>query len=347
MKRRYQIIILIFPLIFGIQACKSDKSDEQADKTENPIVKVETAHKSTYMNRLQLPATLLPRREANLGASLPGKIEIFHFPEGTYVQKGDLLVDLSAEAYTQALIEYNAIQKDFERVSRLRDKGSISEIEYDHIKAKLDAAKVKTEMLRKNTQVLAPFSGMIVDYLMEEGENYFFNLALEPGYSNTSGILRLMQLNPLIAEVQVNEKDLNSINTGQKVNLKVDAFPDESFFGTITYIKPMLSTMTHSATVEITIPNPKLTLKPGMFASCDIELGESQGIFIPIDAIIRQPGTSEDFVYKIENNTAIKTIIQRKRNRGEYVLVDSLNHGDTVVTKGKNNLINGVQVTIK
>lgn len=345
--QKIRLVIMLFSLLFALQACKNKQLETESKADDIPLVLTEQAYVDTFQKQLELPASLFPRREANLGASLPGKIEKFHFAEGQFVQKGDLLVDLSAEAYTQALIEMNALEKDFERVARLREKGSISEMEYDHLKAKLDASRVKTEMLRKHTQVVAPFSGMIVDYLMEEGENYFFNLAMEPGYSNTSGILRLMQLNPLIAEIQVNENDLNSLSVGQTVAVKVDAMPGEIYSGRISYIKPMLSTMTHSASVEVEVPNPGLKLKPGMYASCTIEIGESSGIFIPIDAIIRQPGTSEDFVYRIENDTAKKVVIRRIQTMGERVLVDSISAGDTLITKGKNNVVHGSLVNIK
>ncbi|MEA1874279.1 MAG: efflux RND transporter periplasmic adaptor subunit [Bacteroidota bacterium] len=341
------IAIILFYATFGLQACKNKQSETEAKSPDIPLVLTEQAYLDTFQKQLKLPASLFPHREANLGASLPGKIEKFHFAEGQFVQKGDILVDLSAEAYTQALIEMNALKKDFERVSRLREKGSISEMEYDHLKAKLDASRIKTDMLRKHTQIIAPFSGMIVDYLMEEGENYFFNFAMEPGYSNTSGILRLMQLNPLIAEIQVNEKDLNSLRVGQNVELHVDAMPETTYTGRISYIKPMLSTMTHSASVEVKVPNPGLKLKPGMYTTCSIKIGKATGIFVPIDAIIRQPGTSEDFVYRIKNDTAKKVLIRRIQTIGEQVLVDSLSVGDTLVTKGKNNLIHGTHVKIK
>ncbi|MDA3912194.1 MAG: efflux RND transporter periplasmic adaptor subunit [Bacteroidales bacterium] len=345
--QKINIAIMLLFVAFALQACKNGQTETEDKAPDIPLVLTEQAYLDTFQKQLELPASLFPRREANLGASLPGKIEKFHFAEGQFVQKGDILVDLSAEAYTQALIELNALQKDFERVSRLRDKGSISEMEYDHLKAKLDAAQVKTDMLRKHTQVVAPFSGMIVDYLMEEGENYFFNLVMEPGYSNTSGILRLMQLNPLIAEIQVNEKDLNALRVGQTVAISVDALPREIYTGRISYIKPMLSTMTHSASVEVEVPNPGLKLKPGMYASCTVKIGEASGIFIPIDAIIRQPGTSEDFVYRVENDTAKKVLIRRIQTMGERALVDSISAGDTLVTKGKNNLIHGTPVEIK
>lgn len=350
MKKSIQYVkplILLLITAVALSSCKKDEAKTQVQAEKLPIIRVATAKQDSIQQKAEFPATIFANREANLGASLPGKIEKFYFPEGSFVQKGDLLVDLSAEAYTQALIELNAIEKDFERVSRLREKGSISEMEYDHLKAKLDASQVKTDMLRKHTQVVAPFSGMIVEYLMEEGENYFFNINLEPGYSNTSGILRLMQLNPMKAEIQVGENDLNRFYTGQNIEIFSDAVPNQIITGRVSYIKPILSTMTHTGTVEIEFSNPKLKFKPGMYATCQVDLGGRSGVFIPIDAIIRQAGTAEDFVFCIENDTAKRTTIKRIATQGEWVMVDSLEVGTVVATKGKNNLHHGVKVEIK
>lgn len=347
--RKVAISLVFSSLVIGLISCNNKEAGQEVFTPESErvaVVKTEMAVEKEYHNTVVYPATLFANREANLGSSLPGKIEKFYFQEGQHVSEGDVLVDLSADVYTQAVIEYDAIKKDFERIKRLREKESISEIEYDHLKAKLDASEVKTSMLRKSTQVTAPFSGVVVDYLMEEGENYFFNIALDPGYSNTSGILRLMQLNPLRAEIQVNEKDLKDLYVGQKVVLRADAYSDIEYNGKIKYIKPILSTMTHSATVEISIANPQLKLKPGMFAKCEIDMGHDKGIFVPMDAIVRQAGTAEDYVYRLNGNIANKVRINRKQTHGEMVLVDSLVEGDILVTKGKSDLYSGVEVNV-
>ncbi|MEA3447553.1 MAG: efflux RND transporter periplasmic adaptor subunit [Bacteroidota bacterium] len=327
-------------------SCNND-GDQQEEKTDNRIsVIAAIAEEKTYTRQLTFSGTVFPMREANLGSSMPGKIEQFYYPKGTYVNEGDTLVKLSSEMLTQAKIEYQALQKDFARIKRLYEKSSVSEMEYDHLKAKLDAARVKTEMLRKNTCVVAPFSGIIADYLLEEGENFFFTLAMEPGYSNTSGILRLMQLNPVKAEIEVNEKDLTHLNEGQTVNIVADAFPDKSYTGTIHFIEPMLSTMSRSATVEISVPNRGHQLKPGMYVRCIVDATQTSGVFVPIDAITRQQGAPYEHTYVVRGDSVIKQYINRLDTEGTIVRVDSVSAGDTIVTKGKNKLSNGSKITI-
>lgn len=147
-------------------------SKQEETVTEAETVKVITvkAEERSYTPTKVFSGTVFANREANLGAALPGKVERIFFEEGQTVKKGDLIVELSDEMLTQAEIEYQALKKDYERVSRLREKGSISEMEYDHVKAKFEASEAKTQMVRKNTQVYAPFSGTLVERMMEEGE---------------------------------------------------------------------------------------------------------------------------------------------------------------------------------
>ncbi len=325
-----------------------DEKEKSPEETHDGRISViaSLAKEKIYTRQMEYSGTVFPMREANLGSSMPGKVEQFLYHKGTHVSKGDTLVKLSSEMLTQAKIEYQALKKDFARIKRLYEKSSVSEMEYDHLKAKLDAARVKTDMLRKNTCVVAPFSGIIADYLLEEGENFFFTLAVEPGYSNTSGILRLMQLNPVKVEIDVNERDLPHLKKGQAVEIIPDAFPDKSYTGRIHYIEPMLSTMSRSATVEISVQNPGQYLKPGMYVKCVLDAAKSSGVFVPLDAITRQQGTPDEHVFVVRKDSVVKQYINRIDTKGTMVSVDSIRAGDTVVTKGKNKLSNGSKITI-
>jgi membrane fusion protein (multidrug efflux system) len=220
------------------------------------------------------------------------------------------------------------------------------QIEFDHVKAKYDASEVKTNMLRKNTSVVAPFSGVVVEYLLEEGENYMFTINLDRDYSNTSGILRLMQLNPLKVQIDVNEIDLQKLEKGMEVNVKCHALGDKEFAGKINYIKPMLSTTTRTATVEILVKNPGNKIFPGMFAEVEINYGQQSGLFVPINSVFRQPGTPEDFVFVEKDNIVERRHVEKIKTQGEYVCVKGLELGEVVVVEGKNKLVNGDTVKI-
>ena len=339
-------LILAVILLFGIISCTNQKK-EATPEIEKILVSTTQTKLQNYTPELDYTGTAFAIKEANLGAAIPGRVEKIYYKEGQHVNKGDLLVSLSGEMLAQAKIEYNAIKKDFERVSRLKEKGSISQQDFDHVKAKLDASKEKTEMLRKSAEIRAPFSGIIVGYLVKEGENFFFAPNLSPGYSMTSGIVRLMQLNTIKVKIDVNEKDLSKIKKAQKADVVFDAYPNKKFNGIVTNIEPVLSTMTRTAKVEININNPNLTIKPGMYANVSIKLPEQKVIFVPISAIYRQAGTGEDYIFTVTNNIVHKNLVNRTATLKGEVAVNGLTVNQEIITLGKNKVHEGSKVTIK
>lgn len=333
-------------IILIIVSCNNNNNNKTVIEDDSIPIKIGIAEKKEYKKILEYSGTFFAFKEANLGTSMPGKVEKFYFRKGSFVKQGTLLAELSSELLTQAIIEFDAIKKDYERIARLRDKGSISEMEYDHVKAKLDASQVKTEMLKKNTSIIAPFDGIIADYLIEEGENYFFTINYEPGYSNTSGIIKLMQINPLKFEINVQENDLNKIKLNQIVRVTCEAASLKDIQAKITFIEPYLSTTTRTAKVEITVPNFENKIYPGMYGKTYIDYGTEPGIYVKTNAVYRQPGTPDDFIFVIKNNKASKIKIKKIKSEGEYVVVEGINPGDTVALEGKNRLVDGSKVRI-
>jgi membrane fusion protein, multidrug efflux system len=341
-------IMVSAALLIIMMSCKQNNATliPSRDSTGIPV-RVAIAQKMKFSPSIDLSGTVFSAREANLGAALPGRVEKIYFPEGSRVKKGDLLVSLSGELYIQALTEFNTVAKDFERVSRLNEKGSISQQDYDHVKAMYDADNAKVAMMRKNAEIVAPFSGTIIEYLVQEGENYFFNLNLDPGYSTTSGILRLMDLDNLRVETEVNEKDLVNVKNGQKAFVSFDALGDTLMPGTVTSIKPVLSAVTHTATVKIEFRNVSGIIKPGMFSHVKIVLAPVEAVGIPMNSIFRLAGTSEDFVYISENNKVRRQKITKILTDNSTVAVNEVKPGDQVVVSGKEKLSDGSIVIVK
>ncbi|MDD2278351.1 MAG: efflux RND transporter periplasmic adaptor subunit [Bacteroidales bacterium] len=333
-------------LVLALLGCKTSNPSEEFVQAEMPVVKTAMASEMPFAQRLTYPGTVFANRESNLGAALPGKVERIRFSEGDKVKQGDLIVELSDELLIQAEVENQALRKDFERVERLKEKESISQMEYDHLKAKLEASDAKTNMLRKNTRVYAPFSGTIVERMMEEGEIYFINPGLDPGYSMRSGIVRLMQLNPIRIEFEVNEKDLTKLKRGLQAEILVDAYPEKTYQGKIHSVKPMLSTLTRTAKVQVILENNLGELKPGMFARVSIVLPNQQLIFVPLSAITRLAGTGEEFVYVVEDNTAKRVVINQIQTLGNNVAVTGIKAGQMVIVEGKAKVQNGSKVDV-
>lgn len=340
-------IILYVLILYTAISCTGKVSPTNETSIQNIIrVKVIKSESRIHRPRISVAGTAFAEKEANLGSALPGRVEKEYFIEGSKVSKGDLLVSMSGELLAQSMTEHSTIEKDFQRVSRLLEKGSITQQEYDHVKSLYDASSSRLEMIRRNSEITAPFSGTIVEYLVKEGENYFFNLNLDPGYSKTSGILRLMKLDPVVIEAEVNEKEVVSIRCGLKAQVTFDAIPDTVLPGIVTNISPMLSSLTHTARVKITVSNPKGMLRPGMYAKASICLPEATSITVPLSTVYRQPGTADDYVFIADGKKTIRKKINTEWVEGSETGIRGINAGDMVVTAGKDKLIDGSLIEI-
>jgi len=215
------------------------------------------------------------------------------------------------------------------------------------VKAMYEASASKVEMMKKNAQIVAPFSGTIVEYLVNEGENYFFNINLDPGYSTTSGVLRLMKLDPVQVEAEVNEKDLHLVKKGGRAEVTLDAFPDTVFAGVISAVKPFLSAMTHTATIRVAVSNHSLMLKPGMFARVSILLDEISTVAVPEDAVLRQQGTDDDYIFIADKGVVSQKKVKTLWNDSGWKGVEGIEDNVTVVTEGKEKLHDGTEITIR
>ena len=341
---------LIIPLTVAlvIAGCNNQQKTEEKKNEEKKIaVTTARAVSKTYNPELVYSGTAMPFKEANLGTTLPGRVEEIHFQEGDFVKKDQLIVELSAELYAQALAEKSTLKKDYERLKRLREKGSVSQQKFDHVKAKYEAAKAKARMMKKNCEIRAPFSGTIVDYLVEEGENFMFSPSLKPGFSHTSGIVKLMKLGKIKIKIKVNEKDIPLVKKGREVKVVFDAYPEQPVNGKVSKIKPILSTATRTGEVEIMINNKERKFKPGMYAKTFIKMPEKTDVFVPLNSIYRQPGTGNHYVFVVENGKVSKKPINKLYSKGDKTAVKGIQSNVKVVVHGKNKLNDGDKITIK
>ncbi|MEA4905327.1 MAG: efflux RND transporter periplasmic adaptor subunit [Petrimonas sp.] len=334
-------------LLFGGCSKKATSGDTEANAQTAVKVTVKDAVEMEYTPVLNFTGTAEPNKEVNLGSAIPGRIEKINYPKGSFVPKGAVIAEMSDEMLIQAEIELETIRKDFERISRLKEKGSVSIMDYDHIKAKFEASQTKVDMLKKNTSITAPFGGVLVDIMVNEGENYSFVPSVSPDLKMKSGIATLMQLNPLKVKIEINEKELNAVRKGQSVGFTFDAYPNENVSGKIADISPVLSPLTRTFTVEVVIPNNGTKLKPGMFCRASIEMPPAKGVFVPVNAIHRQQGTGDDFVFVVnEDNTVTRTKVTRGESQNKLIRIPELDKNSVVVIDGKNKLNDNSKIEI-
>ncbi len=336
-------LLLIVGLIF-IVGCASKK--ENTDNTTNDeVIPVRTAkaQKKTYDIILEYAGTVEPYQKARIGAQMSGTIEKIYVNEGDFVKAGQILIQMNTQQLTQAKIQFELAQSDYNRMKSLFETGSIPEQQLERARANYETAKASYELILSNTQIRAPFDGIVTEKLMNEGEVF----TLMPGAGGGPGIVTLMRIDLVKIRLSIAEKDFPLIKLNQPAEVQVDAYPDKVFLGKVIQKNPAISSVSRTFIAEVEVPNQGLLLRPGMFARVKIKVGQGQGVIIPESAIVPLPGSNVNYVFVLKGDTARRRNVTLGRKfDGEVEVLSGVNENEIVVTTGQTKLTDGMKVKI-
>lgn len=203
-----------------------------------------------------------------------------------------------------------------------------AEAQIDLSKAQLNQTDARLQELRinmQNTTVTSPVDGFVAKRYVDPGAMV----------SQNQPVASVVEISRLKMIVNVVEKDLRLVDTGDTGDVEVDAYPGEKFRGRIARVAPVLDPATRTASMEIEIHNSDNRLKPGMYARVSLVVEERKGALVaPKSAVI-------DF----ENKRGVWMPNEEKRAR--FVPVElgiedterveikaGLKEGDRIVTTG-------------
>ena len=294
---------------------------------------------------LDYSGTVEPWREASVGAMMSGQIRRFHVEAGDRVGEGELMVEMAGEQLTQTEARFVAVKKDWERVTRLFEKGAVTRQALDQAEAGYQAAKASYELVLGSTQIRAPFPGVVTATYLEEGEVF----VLMPGGGTSSpAVVELVQMDTVKVHVDVAERHLALVRPGIRAVLTADGRPGRTFQGRVRLVEPSLSALTRSSRAEIAVPNPGEVLLPGMFAHVTLELRPQETVLIPSRAVAQQEGTGTYYAMVVDGGVAVRRELQLGQMYGEhYEVLAGLAGGEHAVTSGKFGLADGASVTVR
>jgi len=129
-------------------------------------------------------------------------------------------------------------------------------------------------------EIRAPFDGIVVEK----------HIALGEAVKEDASIFTLSDLSSVWAEIVVPAKDLNVVRVGEKVVVRATAF-DSTAEGQISYVGALLGQDTRTAKARVTLPNPKMAWRPGLFVNVDVVSGETE---VPVSVLADAVQTVED-----------------------------------------------------
>ncbi|HRG00274.1 MAG TPA: efflux RND transporter periplasmic adaptor subunit [Bacteroidia bacterium] len=349
MKKVLYIIIplaLIAIVIIKLKSNKEIVKDKvyQYDKNQAINVQVDTIKSELIGAEFAYSGTFEPNKETKLSAEIQGKINDVLVDVGTFVTKGQSLIQLDNSLLKLQLqsaeVQVEGLEADVKRFTVLANADAVQGVQLEKAELGLKSAKVQRATLIEQiskTTIKAPFNGVVTAKLTEEGA------FAAPGVP----LLQITDISVLKFTVNVSENDLSSFQLNQTFSINADAYSDVLLSGKAIMIGSKAN-MGSSFPVQFIVSNTSdFKIKSGMFGKVKLKSdNQKSGIIIPSSAIIGS--SSQPQVYKVKNGKAVLhniTIAQKIKNK--TVVSKGLEEGDVIVTNGFINLFDDANVTVK
>src|SRR5437588_8516557 len=328
------------------------------NKREKPIpVTTETAIRKTIVQTVSATGKIQPEVEVKISPEVAGEIIELPVEDGMRVKKGDVLVKIKPDSY-KALLEQqeaaisaakatNLQQKatmlksehDFKRAEDLFNKKLIPEQEYNAAKAADDVAKNTYEsslheieraqagssqardQLSKTT-IYSPIDGTVTILNSKLGER----LVATGQFAGTE-VMRVADLSRMQAVIDVNESDVPNVKIGDRANVKIEAYGDRKFKGTVAQIGNTGKTTGAGSQEEVTnfevkinLEREDVLLRPGLSCTADIETNMvKDAVVVPMQAVTIRTGASNLSPEEIEKKKLKSAARDKGDNNADYV----------------------------
>jgi RND family efflux transporter MFP subunit len=208
----------------------------------------------------------------------------------------------------------------------------------DLAKAQLAQTEARIDELKitlSNTTIVSPVDGFIGRRNLDQGAFAGANTV----------ILQVVDISTVRLVSNLVEKDFKRITQGVHAQIEVDAFPGETFSGTVSRVAPIFDAATRTASMEIEVPNPGFRLKPGMFASVRLTAERKAGaLTIPRSAVVDSEGRRGVFLPN-GANAKFQPVRTGLQDDTLIEILDGLTDGQRVITTGALALREGDRIT--
>ncbi len=347
-------------------------------KKEEVNFKTEKVAKVNILNSITATGTIEPVNEVTVGTQVSGIVSKIYVDYNSVVKKGQVIAELDksnllsqlntaksqlsqAQASLKSAESDLAYQKaNFNRYKALYQKGLISANDYESARLSYQTSSqtvasrkdqvvaAQEEVSRAQTNlsyatITSPIDGIVVSKSVEEGQTVNANMST-PDLFTIAQDLTNMQV---VADVD--EADIGDVKKGERVTFTVDAYPDDTFEGTVTQVRLEATTTNNVVTYEVVIsaPNADLKLKPGLTASVVIYTQESNGVLSVPSKALRYTPTKETIgarkmkdvsnaknkVWTLEGNTLVAHKVNIGMSDGTHTQVlNGIKEGQMVIT---------------
>jgi len=348
----FHAVIVLSAFTLLLHGCGGEKP--VAAKPEPPI-EVKTTHpfRGPITRSIILPGEVKAFQQATLYAKVAGYLKTITVDKGDAVKEGALLAEievpelLAERAKDRAEIEVAEI--DYKRLSDSQKKAPdlVTPQSVDDARGKWEIAKAnleKTETLLAYSKINAPFAGIISRRFVDPGA--FIPAATSGSAAQNAAIVTLTDFDRVRLQVAVPEAEASLVKTNQPVKFTVEGLPGHNFAGTITRFSYALDEATKTMLAEAELPNTKMELRPGMYASVKIGIERKEdALLISADALLTEKAGASVFTVAEDKAKKIRVQIGFKDDSSVEIL-GGLKQDQPIILIGKRLLSDGQPVKV-
>lgn len=297
-------VVVIVIVAVAAWAMSGGKKEEDINFKEGKVAL------KTLQNSVTATGTIEAVTSVTVGTQVSGIVNKLYVDYNSQVKKGQVIAELDKTnllselntakanlASAQSSLNYQAA--NMERYKTLYKKGLVSADEYENAlltyrQAKEQVASSKENVQRAQTNlgyatITSPIDGTVISKSVEEGQTVAASF-------NTPELFTIAKdLTNMQVVANVDEADIGNVKEGDRVTFTVDAYPDDTFEGTVKQVRLEATTTNNVVTYEVVIsaPNADLKLKPGLTANVTIYTQERSGVLAVANKALRFTPTKE------------------------------------------------------
>lgn len=338
--------LLLVGLLLLLTACGNGPGPAPgASEPPSVRVPVEVAgvREGTIMAFYSATATLESDGEARIVPRIPGRVVQILAEEGDRVQAGQVLARIDDDRLrlelARAEADLSRLRQDLARQGEMHQRNLIATEVFERLQYEVQAQQAQVDLVRLElsySDITAPIDGVVSERMVRAG-----NMV------NTSdAVFMVTAMEPLQAILNVPERELARLRSGQPARLQVDALPGEIFTGRVDRISPVVDAASGTFRVTIALEGHGGRLRPGMFGRFQIVYDRRDGaVLVPVAAVMNEDGRQSVFVVS-DGEAQRRAITVGHRNNGEFEVRDGLEAGERVVVIGQASLRSGAEVQV-
>ena len=351
MKKAIIIIIVIAASIGAIAYVLTNNKKNNEEKTAfiakgggAVAVNVAKVEKAEVDLDFSVNGNFIPNQELNFLSESPGRVTAIYVNEGSRVSKGQVLARIDAEIINTdretAEANYQNALKDEARYQSSYSTGGVTLQQLDQAKLMTKNAKLRLQASQRrlsDANIKSPINGIVNKKYIEVG-------AFVTGQGTQ--LFELVDVSKLKLKVNVNESQVANLKIGEKIDIKSSVFPNEKFTGKVIFIAAKADgTLNFPIEIEVA-NNTNNSLKAGMYGTAIFNFPkQAPSILIPRSSFVGSVSSNQVFILA-DSTSKIRKVIAGRILGDKVEILDGLKEGETVITSGQINLVEGTAVSI-